>query len=180
MYNFWNPEPDGKRTWWKNWYAVRFSDSVASARYCMENWDRLEGLTRLFTRTLHASTLPAPVLDAVSANLSVLKSPTVLRLEDGTFYGFEGCLENEGSCEGSCTHVWELCLRAPLPFSRSERSMREADYRYNQHGDGRNELPASAACRKSALGFPACVDGQMGGVIKVFRGMEIFRRRRLA
>ena len=31
--------------------------------------------TCLFTRALKESTLPAPVLDAVSANLSVLKSP---------------------------------------------------------------------------------------------------------
>lgn len=38
------------------------------------------------------------VLDAVSATLSVLKSPTVLRLEDGTFYGWEGVSEQAGSC----------------------------------------------------------------------------------
>lgn len=169
MYNFWNPEPDGKRTWWKNWYAVRFSDSAASARYCMENWDRLEELTRLFTRTLHASTLPAPVLDAVSANLSVLKSPTVLRLEDGTFYGFEGCLENEGSCEGSCTHVWNYAYALPFLFPDLERSMREADYRYNQHGDGRMSFRLQLPAGRAPWDFLPCVDGQMGGVVKVFR-----------
>jgi hypothetical protein len=44
-----------------------------------------------FQQALFASDLPETALEAVSANLSVLKSPTVMRLEDGTFYGFEGC-----------------------------------------------------------------------------------------
>lgn len=169
MYNFWNPEPDGKRTWWKNYYATRFADSGASARYCMENWDRLEEMTRLFTRTLHDSTLPETVIDAVSANLSVLKSPTVLRLEDGTFYGFEGCLENEGSCEGSCTHVWNYAYALPFLFPDLERSMREADYRYNQHEDGRMSFRLQLPLGRAPWDFLSCVDGQMGGVVKTYR-----------
>ncbi|HJC57934.1 MAG TPA: hypothetical protein H9700_11345 [Candidatus Eisenbergiella intestinipullorum] len=169
MYNFWNPEPDRKRTWWKNYYATRFPDSGACALYCMENWDRLEGLTRLFTETLHGSTLPDPVIDAVSANLSVLKSPTVLRLEDGTFYGFEGCLENEGSCEGSCTHVWNYAYALPFLFPDLERSMREADYRYNRHEDGRMSFRLQLPLGREPWDFLPCVDGQMGGVVKTYR-----------
>ena len=37
--------------------------------------------------------LTKEVIDAASSNLSVLKSPTVLRLEDGSFYGWEGVFE---------------------------------------------------------------------------------------
>ena len=169
MYNFWNPEPEGKKTWWKNYYATIFPDSDASARYCMEHWDRLEAQTRLFTETLHQSTLPEAVIDAVSANLSVLKSPTVLRLTDGTFYGFEGCLENVGSCEGSCTHVWNYAYALPFLFPDLERSMREADYKYNQHADGRMSFRLQLPPGREPWSFLSCVDGQMGGVIKVYR-----------
>lgn len=101
MYNFWNPEPEGKKTWWKNYYATVFPDSDASARYCMENWDRLEAQTRLFTETLYQSTLPETVIDAVSANLSVLKSPTVLRLTDGTFYGLRAAWKTWEAARGA-------------------------------------------------------------------------------
>lgn len=181
LYNYWNPEP-GEKTWWKNYYATRFADSCASARYAMKNWERLEQETVLFTETLHGSTLPPEVLDAVSANLSVLKSPTVLRLTDGTFYGFEGCLENEGSCEGSCTHVWNYAYALPFLFPRLERSMREADYRYNQHEDGRMSFRLQLPLGRERWGFLSCVDGQMGGVIKTYRdwkfsGDDAFLRR---
>lgn len=168
IYNYWNPEPDGK-TWWKNYYAALFVDSDETACYCMKNWDRLEELTRLFTRTLHDSTFPEAVIDAISANLSVLKSPTVLRLQDGTFYGFEGCLENEGSCEGSCTHVWNYAYALPFLFPDLERSMRQADFRYNQHEDGRMSFRLQLPPGREPWGFLSCVDGQMGGVIKTYR-----------
>ena len=67
-----------------------------------------------FRDAVYSSTLPVPVLDAAAANLSILKSPTTLRLEDGTFYGWEGCHPAAGSCEGSCTHVWNY--QQALPF----------------------------------------------------------------
>ena len=69
---------------WRNYYTSLFVDSTDSAAYCLKEWDRLYGQTKLFQETLFASTLPDYALDAVSANLSVLKSPTCLRLEDGT------------------------------------------------------------------------------------------------
>ena len=45
-------------------------------------------------------------MDAVSANLSILKSPTVLCQTDGRLWAWEGCCDTVGSCHGSCTHVW--------------------------------------------------------------------------
>ncbi|MFC1601726.1 GH116 family glycosyl-hydrolase, partial [Candidatus Sumerlaeota bacterium] len=68
-------------------YATIWQDAPAAARYALRHWDRLYAETRLFQKTLFASSLPRPALEAVSANLAVLKTPTVLRLEDGAFYG---------------------------------------------------------------------------------------------
>ncbi|MDD4098302.1 MAG: GH116 family glycosyl-hydrolase [Lentisphaeria bacterium] len=158
---------------WKNYYATRFADATASARYCLAHWQRLEEETRHFRDALFRSTLPRPVLDAVSANISILKTPTCLRLEDGSFYGWEGCHANSGCCEGSCTHVWNYAYALPFLFPGLERSLRELDYRYNQRPDGgmafRLQLPLDSPRSE----FRPCADGQFGGVLKVFREWKI-------
>ncbi len=76
------------------------------------------------------------MIDAAAANSRILKSPTTLRLEDGTFYGWEGCHPTAGSCEGSCTHVWNYQQALPFLYPALERSMREADYKYNLNPAG--------------------------------------------
>ena len=117
---------------------------------------------------------PPKQAQAASATSSVLKSPTVLRLEDGTFYGFEGCNSHSGCCEGSCTHVWNYAYALPFLFPQLERSMREAEYRYTMgEGGGMNfrlQLPLGSP---RLVEFRPCVDGQFGGVIKVYREWKI-------
>ena len=158
---------------WKNYYAVLFSDAADVARYALDHWDVLYEKTALFKDALFSSDLPAAVLDAVSANLAVLKSPTVMRLEDGTFYGFEGCHTDAGCCEGSCTHVWNYAQALPFLFPSLERSMREANYAYNVRPDGglafRLQLPLGV----EPSSFRPCVDGQFGDVLKVYREWKI-------
>lgn len=46
------------------------------------------------SQTLYRSTLPPEVIEAVSANLSILKSPTVMRQYDGRLWTWEGCADN--------------------------------------------------------------------------------------
>lgn len=96
-YNYWNEckNDDGTHKLWKNYYATVFEDSVQTAVYSLQNWDDLYIRTLKFKKSLHETTLPKEIIDAASANLSVLKSPTVLRLEDGSFYGWEGVSELE-------------------------------------------------------------------------------------
>lgn len=158
---------------WRNYYATQFPDAAAIAVYCLREWDRLEEETRRFRDTLFRSTLPPVVLDAISANLSTLKTPTCLRLEDGSFYGWEGCRAEAGCCEGSCTHVWNYAYALPFLFPALERSMRELDYRYNLQPDGsmpfRLQLPLGGT---AAMQRP-CADGQLGGVLKVYREWKI-------
>ncbi|HMN30438.1 MAG TPA: GH116 family glycosyl hydrolase, partial [Caldilineaceae bacterium] len=158
---------------WKNYYATIWPDALASAEYALTQWDRLAAETQLYHDALFGSDLPPAALDAVSANISILKSPTVLRLEDGTFYGWEGCHPGEGCCEGSCTHVWNYAQALPFLFPKLERSMRTADYRYNLRPDGgmpfRLQLPIGSGLWQ----FRACADGQFGGVLKTYRDWKI-------
>src|SRR5262249_40077531 len=117
-------EPKDMPLGWKTHYAMLWPNVDAVAAHTFENWDRLADDTLRFGDALRSSSLPDAVLDAVSANLSTLRSPAVLRLEDGTFYGFEGCDVTAGSCEGSCTHVWNYQQALPFLFPRLERGMR--------------------------------------------------------
>lgn len=174
--NYWTADqklPPGVDPTWKNYYATVWPDSLASAQYALDTWERLHGETQRFHDALFASDLPPAALDAVSANMAILKSPTVLRLEDGTFYGWEGCHPDAGCCEGSCTHVWNYQQTLPFLFPALERSMREADFRYNLRGDGgmvfRLQLPLGAP----RWPFRPCADGQFGGVLKTYRDWKI-------
>lgn len=179
--NYWNPQkcecegtcgPSTSNSW-KNYYATLFKDSVDTAAYGFQNWKRLAEETMLFKDSLFSSTLPAEVIDAISANISILKTPTSVRLEDGSFYGFEGCSASSGCCEGSCTHVWNYAYALPFLFPAQERSMRDLDYKHNLREDGgmpfRLQLPVGRDMSK----FRPCVDGQFGGVIKVYRDWKI-------
>ena len=158
---------------WKNYYATVFADSRESATYSLSNWSKLYETTVLFQDALFSSTLPGEVLDAVSGNISILKSPTVLRLEDGSFYGFEGLKLDEGCCEGSCTHVWNYAYALPFLFPQLERSMRDLDYQYNFGVDGdmsfRLQLPLGSERQQ----FRPCADGQFGSIIKMYREWKI-------
>ena len=158
---------------WKNYYATIWKDSKSSARYALKNWDRLYGETLLFKDALFCSDLPAAALEAVSANISILKSPTVMRLADGTFYGWEGCREGDGCCEGSCTHVWNYAQAMPFLFPKLERSMREANYKYNQDPDGGMRFRLQLPLGIGRSDFRPCADGQFGDVIKTYRDWKV-------
>ncbi len=174
-YNYWYPYRDenGSDRLWKNYYAVLFEDSSATAAYALKNWDRLYEKTRAFCDALHSSTLDSAVIDAAASTLSVLKSPTVLRLEDGSFYGWEGVHEHIGSCEGTCTHVWSYAYALCFLFPELERSLRDVEFAndVSEHGlmDFRTRLPIGYG----VSGTLPCVDGQMATVFKVYREWKI-------
>ena len=177
--NYWSPAAEDPETEhqnrkpWKNYYAKLFPGAAEVGDYVLRHWDRLESDTRLFHDALFGSNLPDVALEAVSANISILKSPTVMRLPEGQFYGFEGSQNNSGSCEGSCTHVWNYAFALPFLYPNLERSMRELDYTYNLDENGGMPFRLQLPLGKKRSSFRPCVDGQMGGVIKTYREWKI-------
>jgi uncharacterized protein (DUF608 family) len=177
-YNYWNPykekTPGGEKDiTWKNYYATIFEDSLAAALYSLLNWDRLLSETLNYKEIMFSSSLPDEVIEAAASAVAVLKSPTVLRLENGEFYGWEGTNENWGSCEGTCTHVWNYAYALAFLFPSLERSIRETDFKYNQDENGRMSFRMQLPLMRERSGHRACVDGQMGGVIKTYREWKI-------
>ncbi|MCG8479596.1 MAG: non-lysosomal glucosylceramidase, partial [Spirochaetales bacterium] len=175
---YWKTEFDRPRTGdgeasWNNYYASLFESSRESAAYGLSHWSRLRGSTVLFRDTLFSSTLPECVIDAVASNLSTLKSPTAVRLEDGTFYGWEGCHPQSGCCEGSCTHVWNYAYALPFLFPSLERSMREATLTHNLGPAGDLTFRLTLPLGRERWNFRPCVDGQFGEIIKFYREWKI-------
>ena len=169
---------DEKSQWepynkWKNYYRVLFEDSATSAIYALKHWERLLAGTCLYHNALFSSTLPKEVLDAVSATVSVLKSPTVLRLEDGSLYGWEGCNASYGSCEGSCTHVWAYTYALCFLFPNLERSMRNLEWKHALKPDGGLAFRLMLPLERRPWDFRPCADGQFATIFKTYREYKI-------
>ncbi|HBF15746.1 MAG TPA: hypothetical protein DDW30_08765 [Clostridiales bacterium] len=179
--NDWKPWQDaaGKDIPWRNHYATRFRDSAETFRYAAEHFDTLRKRTERFRDILFSSTVDPAVLDAVSANLAVLKSPTVLRTENGRLWGWEGVHEQAGSCEGSCQHVWSYAYALCFLFPELERGMRENELEYGYDPKtGKTEfrlgLPLGRADYRPGVGERrACLDGQMGTVMRMWREWKL-------
>ena len=174
-YNYWDEclEENGNHKTWKNYYATVFKDSWESAVYSLKNWHSLKERTLMFKNTLYSTTIPPEAIDAAGANLSVLKSPTVLRLEDGSFYGWEGVHEEYGSCEGTCQHVWNYAYALCFLFPELERSIRDNEFKYSTAPDGRMGFRMLLPAGRGITDYRPCVDGQMGAVIKCYREWKI-------
>ena len=166
-------EQPAKRTH-RPWYAGRFAVIDALDAYLAAEAGDLRARTALFRDTFFDSTLPAEVLDAASANLSILKSPTVLRQADGRLWCYEGCGDNFGCCHGSCTHVWNYAQAIAHLFPALERSLRDTEFTECQDERGhqvfRSDLPIRPLHDHS---FYAAADGQLGGIMKIYRDWRI-------
>jgi non-lysosomal glucosylceramidase len=165
--------PDRPTPNWKNFYATQWADSEASARDALSRWDSLSAATLAFRDGLFGSTLPAEIKDAASATLALLRTATVIRLEHGELWGWEGQHNQDGSCEGSCTHVWNYQQALAHLFPTLERSLRETELTYNQQSNGgltfRQKLPLGSGL--DIIG--PCADGHFGAVIKTFRDWKL-------
>ncbi|GEP97553.1 GH116 family glycosyl hydrolase [Chitinophaga cymbidii] len=155
------------------WYSSRFKNVNEVADYWKENYDALQKKTSLFTDTFYKSTLPPEVLEAVAANLTILKSATVMRQYDGRFWTWEGCGDSWGSCHGSCTHVWNYAQAVPHLFPNLERSLRNTEFSENQNADGHQGFRANIPISPLVHNFHAAADGQLGGIMKVYREWRI-------
>ena len=159
---------------WRTFYSTLWKDAREVAKYVHKHYSILRARTVAFQNALLGSTLPSEVLDAISANLAILKSPTVLRQANGNLWCWEGCGTGGGCCPGSCTHVWNYAQAFPHLFPQLERTLREQELKRSMDADGhvnfRSTLPDGATPHDH---HPAA-DGQFGGIMKLYRDWQIF------
>jgi len=153
----------------KTYYSTKFDDAWSVAKYTIENLKRLENQTRKFHDLLFSSTLPNYILDAISSQISTIRTNTCFRTEDGRFYGFEGCSDNEGCCPLNCTHVWNYEQTLAYLFPQLERTMREVEFLYNTDETGKMSFRTMLPLGTGRWGFKPAADGQMGSIMRLYR-----------
>jgi len=159
--------------YYQPWYSGKFGSILEVVNYWNNSYNELKSKTQLFTNAFYNSTLPPEVMEAVAANLSILKSPTVLRQRDGKLWAWEGCSDKSGCCEGSCTHVWNYAQAIPHLFPSLERTLRLTEFNESQNSEGHQSFRSALPIRPKVHDFHAAADGQLGGMMKVYREWRI-------
>jgi uncharacterized protein (DUF608 family) len=155
------------------YYVSRFDNVDEVVGYWKLHYDEFKDNSELFREAFFSSTLPDEVLEAISANLTILKSPTVLRQADGRLWCFEGCSDDRGCCHGSCTHVWNYAQAIPHLFPALERTLRETEFKVSQNKEGHQAFRTNLPISPTVHDFHAASDGQLGGIMKVYREWRI-------
>jgi uncharacterized protein (DUF608 family) len=160
--------------YYEPWYSSRFKNINEVVDFWKSNYSDLKEKSELFSKTFYNSSLQAEVIEAVAANLTILKSPTVLRQKDGKLWAWEGCHDNSGCCYGSCTHVWNYAQAIPHLFPSLERTLRETEFTVSQNEPGHQNFRTSLPIQPvETHNFHAAADGQLGGIMKIYRDWRI-------
>jgi uncharacterized protein (DUF608 family) len=166
-------DKDFNGKYYKPWYSSRFNNINELISYWSQQYSELRKKSLLFKDAFYSSTLPGEVMEAVAANLTILKSPTVMRQYDGRLWNFEGCGDSWGCCHGSCTHVWNYAQAIPHLFPALERSLRNTEFCESQDEEGHQNFRATLPIEPATHKFHAAADGQLGGIMKVYREWRI-------
>lgn len=165
-----SPNEDGT---FRPWYAARFASLEEVVAYWRRTYaERRAGAAR-FRDCFYDTTLPPEVVEAIAANLAILKTPTVLRQADGRLWSWEGCSDTAGCCHGSCTHVWNYAQAIPHLFPALERTLRETEFNVSQNEVGHQTFRTPLPIRAPTHEVQAAADGQLGGILKVHREWRI-------
>jgi non-lysosomal glucosylceramidase len=121
---------------------------------------------------LSIPTLPEVVKEAALFNLSTLRSQTVFRIKSGHMMGWEGCMDVNGSCAGSCTHVWNYEQATAFLFGDLAKTMRDVEFNFATRKDGGMAFRAALPLITNQTGGTAA-DGQMGTVMKMYRDWQL-------
>ncbi len=166
-------DKDFNEKFFKPWYSNRFSSVENVADYWKEQYADLKKKSQLFSTAFYKTTLPPEVIEAVAANLTILKSPTVMRQYDGRLWNWEGCGDSWGCCHGSCTHVWNYAQATAHLFPALERTLRHTEFCESQDDKGHQNFRAVLPIQPATHDFHSAADGQLGGIMKTYREWRI-------
>ncbi len=170
--------PNRMRGWWanrqpmpviRNQYATYFADAADAAGYALEHLDRLRRQSRQFTSAFASATMPETFRNAAMRNLATQRSPTMFVVEGGRLMGWEGCLDREGSCHGTCTHVYNYAQSMAALFPELERSTRQAEFTEELDDAGAMSFRSQTGFGWPRFGFAPAIDGQFGAIVRLCR-----------
>jgi len=156
-----------------NYYTTRYADAWDVAAKEIPRIPRLEELTLLFVRSFLSSHYPDVIKEAALFNLSTLRSQTVFRLPSGHMMGWEGVMDKNGSCYGSCTHVWNYEQATGFLFGDLSRSMRDIEFGMATNDTGRMSFRVGLPLSEKVAGQAVAADGQMGTIMRFYRDWQL-------
>lgn len=163
----WSASPVG------NYYSQQYADAWDVAEKTVKELPRLEKETLAFVNAFSQSSYPDVIKEAALFNLSTLRSQTVFRLPSGHLMGWEGVMDRFGSCQGSCTHVWNYETATPYLFGSLAQTMRDVEFNYATNANGLMNFRAALPLSEAAKGSSAAADGQMGCLMKLYREWQL-------
>lgn len=156
-----------------NYYSTHYLDAWDAAQKIVSQIPELEQKTRLFLNAFLSAIIPDEVKEAALFNLSTLRSQTVFRIKSGHMMGWEGVMDEFGSCQGSCTHVWNYEVATPFLFGNLARTMRDVEFNYALDKEGLMSFRASLPLSIASSSKIAAADGQMGCILKMYREWQL-------
>jgi non-lysosomal glucosylceramidase len=156
-----------------NFYAGGSTDAWQVVEAAAGNLPVLRDVSERFASAFWGCDLSPATKEAALFNISTLRSQTFFRDADGHPLGWEGCLDDVGSCLGSCTHVWNYDLTTGFLFAGLARQMREIEYLYATDPDGAMSFRVLLPLEKAQQYGVAAADGQFGCVLKLFREWQL-------
>lgn len=163
----WSSSPVG------NYYSQQYADAWDVAEKTVKELPRLEKETLAFVNAFCQNSYPDVIKEAALFNLSTLRSQTVFRLPSGHLMGWEGVMDRFGSCQGSCTHVWNYETATPYLFGSLAQTMRDVEFNYATNANGLMNFRAALPLSEAAKGSSAAADGQMGCLMKLYREWQL-------
>lgn len=151
-----------------NAYALARPDSWRTAAEVAERLPELERVTVDTVRAVVETDAPAEVREAALFNLSTLRSPTVFQTAEGEYYGWEGVGDRQGSCYGTCTHVWGYEFATSLLFAPVARSFRRTQFARCTDDAGLMSFRAGLPAEHSQGWRLAAADGQMACIVHLY------------
>ena len=152
----------------KNHYALRYPDAWDVIRDLDARLVELDAASDAFREALYGSSIPREALDAVADNITTLRSQTCYRIEDGSFYGYEGVTENYGTGAGNVTHVWNYAQTVAALFPELEITMREKEI-HRTRDDGFMSFRELDSYQGLPWDMLSCPDGQLGAIVRTLR-----------
>ena len=147
-------------------YANWWPDASAVAKDLVARLPELERRTRLFHDTLYASNLPRWLLDGLSSQIAILRSPTCFWNRDGYFGCFEGYHPTtlQYDMDGNCNHVLQYAQLHAYLFPSIARNLRDSELSL-QDARGAMSHRQTAAYH----GQQPALDGSCGAVLGAYR-----------
>ncbi len=156
-----------------NYYCTQYADAWDVIEKVVSRLPDLTRRTADFVAAFISCSLPPEVKEAALFNLSTLRTQTCFRTEDGRFFGWEGCADQKGCCQGSCTHVWNYEQATAYLYGSLAMSMRDTEFAHATNDEGAMSFRVQLPLERAQEFGRVAADGQMGCIMKMYRDWQL-------